>query len=185
MSLAVQPVVMAGGSGTRLWPLSRAGFPKQFLVLSGRTSLFQQAVARLGGLAGAGSVLVPWPLASKPTASMAASTIGWPRICSIWSPSEALCEMSTVSNPTFFACASRSWLRSPRMTTAAPSRRALAAAASPTGPAPATYTVEPTPTPAVTAPWKPVGRMSESMVRSVIFSMAWSRSGNLSRLKSA
>ncbi len=47
----VQPVVMAGGSGTRLWPLSRAGFPKQFLVLSGNTSLFQQAVARLDGLA--------------------------------------------------------------------------------------------------------------------------------------
>jgi mannose-1-phosphate guanylyltransferase/mannose-6-phosphate isomerase len=42
---------MAGGSGTRLWPLSRAGYPKQFLVLSGNTSLFQQAVARLQGLA--------------------------------------------------------------------------------------------------------------------------------------
>ena len=49
--IAVQPVVMAGGSGTRLWPLSRAGFPKQFLVLSGNTSLFQQAVSRLEGLA--------------------------------------------------------------------------------------------------------------------------------------
>ena len=50
----VQPVIMAGGSGTRLWPLSRAGFPKQFLVLSGNTSLFQQAAARLQGLAGEG-----------------------------------------------------------------------------------------------------------------------------------
>jgi mannose-1-phosphate guanylyltransferase / mannose-6-phosphate isomerase len=49
----VQPVIMAGGSGTRLWPLSRSGFPKQFLVLSGNTSLFQQAVARLQGLADA------------------------------------------------------------------------------------------------------------------------------------
>ena len=48
--IPVVPVVMAGGSGTRLWPLSRAGFPKQFLVLSGHTSLFQQAVARLQGL---------------------------------------------------------------------------------------------------------------------------------------
>jgi mannose-1-phosphate guanylyltransferase / mannose-6-phosphate isomerase len=47
----VQPVIMAGGSGTRLWPLSRSGFPKQFLVLSGNTSLFQQAVSRLQGLA--------------------------------------------------------------------------------------------------------------------------------------
>jgi mannose-1-phosphate guanylyltransferase/mannose-6-phosphate isomerase len=42
---------MAGGSGTRLWPLSRSGFPKQFLVLSGNTSLFQQAVSRLQALA--------------------------------------------------------------------------------------------------------------------------------------
>jgi len=53
-SIAVTPVVMAGGSGTRLWPLSRAGYPKQFLVLAGNTSLFQQAVARLAALAGAG-----------------------------------------------------------------------------------------------------------------------------------
>ena len=52
-SIKVQPVIMAGGSGTRLWPLSRAGFPKQFLVLSGNTSLFQQAAARLQGLSDA------------------------------------------------------------------------------------------------------------------------------------
>ena len=45
------PVILCGGSGTRLWPLSRAGFPKQFLVLSGTTSLFQQAIERVNGLA--------------------------------------------------------------------------------------------------------------------------------------
>jgi len=49
--LNVVPVILCGGSGTRLWPLSRAGFPKQFLVLSGTTSLFQQAVARVNALA--------------------------------------------------------------------------------------------------------------------------------------
>ena len=43
----VLPVIMAGGSGTRLWPLSRAGYPKQFLVLSGNESLFQLAARRL------------------------------------------------------------------------------------------------------------------------------------------
>jgi mannose-1-phosphate guanylyltransferase / mannose-6-phosphate isomerase len=47
----LQPVVMAGGSGTRLWPLSRAQFPKQFLVLQGDRSLFQQAAQRLASLA--------------------------------------------------------------------------------------------------------------------------------------
>ncbi len=47
----LQPVVMAGGSGTRLWPLSRAGYPKQFLVLAGNRSLLQQATARLVALA--------------------------------------------------------------------------------------------------------------------------------------
>jgi mannose-1-phosphate guanylyltransferase/mannose-6-phosphate isomerase len=59
MTVLVQPVVMAGGSGTRLWPLSRAGYPKQFLVLSGTTSLFQQAVSRLAGLATAGQTALP------------------------------------------------------------------------------------------------------------------------------
>jgi len=49
-TIQVTPVILCGGSGTRLWPLSRAGFPKQFLVLSGTTSLFQQAVERVNGL---------------------------------------------------------------------------------------------------------------------------------------
>jgi mannose-1-phosphate guanylyltransferase len=43
-------IVMAGGSGTRLWPLSRRRSPKQLLALTGDTSLLQQTVARLGVL---------------------------------------------------------------------------------------------------------------------------------------
>lgn len=49
--IQITPVILCGGSGTRLWPLSRAGFPKQFLVLSGTNSLFQQAVERVNGIA--------------------------------------------------------------------------------------------------------------------------------------
>ena len=49
----VVPVVLCGGSGTRLWPLSRTGFPKQFLCLTGNESLFQQAAHRLASLGNA------------------------------------------------------------------------------------------------------------------------------------
>ena len=40
----ITPVIMAGGSGTRLWPLSRAGHPKQFLALNGDKAMLQQTV---------------------------------------------------------------------------------------------------------------------------------------------
>jgi mannose-1-phosphate guanylyltransferase / mannose-6-phosphate isomerase len=48
---SVTPVILCGGSGTRLWPLSRAGFPKQFLALQGKNSLFQNTVTRMLALA--------------------------------------------------------------------------------------------------------------------------------------
>jgi mannose-1-phosphate guanylyltransferase/mannose-6-phosphate isomerase len=46
-TIQVTPVILCGGSGTRLWPLSRAGFPKQFLCLTGEESLFQMTAKRL------------------------------------------------------------------------------------------------------------------------------------------
>ncbi len=49
-SILVHPVIIAGGSGTRLWPLSRAMYPKQFLILHGDRSLFQQAAGRLAAI---------------------------------------------------------------------------------------------------------------------------------------
>ncbi len=55
------PVILCGGSGTRLWPLSRAGFPKQFLCLTGDESLFQLAAKRLAAL-GADDIAVAAPL---------------------------------------------------------------------------------------------------------------------------
>jgi len=43
----IQPVLLAGGSGTRLWPLSRKSYPKQFSKLVGETTLFQSSALRL------------------------------------------------------------------------------------------------------------------------------------------
>lgn len=52
------PVILSGGSGTRLWPLSRHAYPKQFIPLVGELSLFQATVQRLGGLADVGAPCV-------------------------------------------------------------------------------------------------------------------------------
>ena len=46
----ILPVIMAGGSGSRLWPLSRQLFPKQFLTLHGENSMLQATALRLSGL---------------------------------------------------------------------------------------------------------------------------------------
>ena len=48
--MSIVPVIMAGGSGTRLWPLSRAAHPKQFLRLHGEDTMLQATVKRLSGL---------------------------------------------------------------------------------------------------------------------------------------
>ncbi len=52
------PVILCGGSGTRLWPLSRETYPKQFLRLLGQESLLQQTVLRLKGIASLGPALL-------------------------------------------------------------------------------------------------------------------------------
>ena len=50
--MLIQPVVLSGGSGTRLWPLSREKYPKQLLSLVGQDSLLQATVRRVEGIAG-------------------------------------------------------------------------------------------------------------------------------------
>ena len=45
----ITPVLLCGGSGSRLWPLSRKSYPKQFAALTGAESLFQASVRRLSG----------------------------------------------------------------------------------------------------------------------------------------
>ena len=56
--VTILPVILSGGSGTRLWPLSRESHPKQFLPLLGDRSLLQMTWLRLRGLAGMGAPLV-------------------------------------------------------------------------------------------------------------------------------
>ena len=52
------PVILCGGSGTRLWPLSRKSYPKQLLALTGEQTLLQQTVLRLAGLSDVGTPIV-------------------------------------------------------------------------------------------------------------------------------
>ncbi len=56
--MRVYPVILCGGAGTRLWPVSRAWRPKPFLPLTGETSSFQNTLARLEGLDGVAETLI-------------------------------------------------------------------------------------------------------------------------------
>src|ERR1700704_5514763 len=50
---AVFPVILSGGAGTRLWPLSREMYPKQLLALTSKQTMLQDTAARLAQIAGA------------------------------------------------------------------------------------------------------------------------------------
>lgn len=58
MSQPLCPVIMAGGTGSRLWPLSRQLNPKQFLPLTGRRSMLQATMERLDGIPHADPILI-------------------------------------------------------------------------------------------------------------------------------
>lgn len=52
------PVIMAGGSGTRLWPLSRTAFPKQFIALTSNLTMLQETAARINGLSASAPMVI-------------------------------------------------------------------------------------------------------------------------------
>ena len=54
----ITPVIMAGGSGTRLWPLSRTAFPKQFIALTSKLTMLQETAARLSGMSAGAQPMV-------------------------------------------------------------------------------------------------------------------------------
>ena len=61
----IQPVILAGGSGTRLWPASRQSHPKQLLVLTGSQTMLQQTALRLDGFARGRTVAPPLLVTSE------------------------------------------------------------------------------------------------------------------------
>ena len=58
LHVMIVPVLLSGGSGTRLWPKSRKSYPKQFVPLVGETTLFQASAQRLSGPGYAAPVVV-------------------------------------------------------------------------------------------------------------------------------
>lgn len=58
MTQPITPIILCGGSGTRLWPVSRRSYPKQFNAINGDRSLFQETLDRLSGPGFAAPVIV-------------------------------------------------------------------------------------------------------------------------------
>jgi hypothetical protein len=87
-TITLTPVLLAGGSGTRLWPLSRKSYPKQFVPLVGEETLFQASARRLSGAPAprAGSTSSGRSFSPTPT-----SALSWPSNCRLWALTRAPC----------------------------------------------------------------------------------------------
>jgi len=75
MSLLI-PVILSGGAGTRLWPLSREMYPKQLLALAGKMTMLQDTVTRLAGIAGAQPPIIVCNEAHRFTVAEQLRTLG-------------------------------------------------------------------------------------------------------------
>ena len=72
------PVILSGGAGTRLWPLSREMFPKQLLALTGPRTMLQETATRLAGIEGAGAPIIVCNEAHRFTVAEQIRAIGIP-----------------------------------------------------------------------------------------------------------
>ena len=75
MTLLV-PVILSGGAGTRLWPLSREMYPKQLLALAGKLTMLQDTATRLAGIAGAQPPIIVCNEAHRFTVAEQIRTLG-------------------------------------------------------------------------------------------------------------
>src|ERR1700760_979274 len=75
-SSAVIPVILSGGAGTRLWPLSREAYPKQLLALTGKQTMIQDTATRLKGIERAGAPIVVCNDAHRFTVAEQLRTVG-------------------------------------------------------------------------------------------------------------
>ena len=78
MEMTLIPVILSGGAGTRLWPLSRELYPKQLLALTGRQTMLQETAARLAGIEGARDPIVVCNEAHRFTVAEQLRTLGLP-----------------------------------------------------------------------------------------------------------
>ena len=56
--MTIIPVILSGGAGTRLWPLSRSQYPKQFLSLAAQNTMIQETLLRLEGIGVASPIVI-------------------------------------------------------------------------------------------------------------------------------
>jgi mannose-1-phosphate guanylyltransferase / mannose-6-phosphate isomerase len=80
------PVILSGGAGTRLWPLSREMFPKQLLALTGPRTMLQETAARLAGSDGAGAPIIVCNEAHRFTVAEQIRSIGIPAAAILLEP---------------------------------------------------------------------------------------------------
>ena len=76
METTLIPVILSGGAGTRLWPLSRELYPKQLLALTGTQTMLQETAARLAGIEGARDPIVVCNEAHRFTVAEQLRTLG-------------------------------------------------------------------------------------------------------------